>query len=70
MRLAVTQKPLLWVEVGAHAVRKRSECAGVVWATPEDQRLAIARRAAEVKERRAIFAANANANADTPTNNP
>jgi hypothetical protein len=27
-----TQKPLLWVEVGAHAVRKRSECAGVVWA--------------------------------------
>jgi hypothetical protein len=26
--------------------------------------------AAEVKERRAIFAANANANADTPTNNP
>jgi hypothetical protein len=23
----VTQKPLLWVEVGAHAVRKRSECA-------------------------------------------
>jgi hypothetical protein len=28
----MTQKPLLWVEVGAHAVRKRSECAGVVWA--------------------------------------
>jgi hypothetical protein len=26
------QKPLLWVEVGALAVRKRSECAGVVWA--------------------------------------
>jgi hypothetical protein len=26
----MTQKPLLWVEVGAHAVRKRSECAGVV----------------------------------------
>jgi hypothetical protein len=26
------QKPLLWVEVGAHAVRKRSECAEVVWA--------------------------------------
>jgi hypothetical protein len=25
---------------------------------------------AEIKERRAIFAANANANADTPTNNP
>ena len=39
-------------------------------ATPEDQRLAIARRAAEIKERRAIFAANADANADTPTNNP
>ena len=39
-------------------------------ATPEDQRLAIARRNAEIKERRAIFAANANANADTPTNNP
>jgi hypothetical protein len=32
--------------------------------------LAIARRSAEIKERRAIFAANANANADTPTNNP
>jgi hypothetical protein len=30
--------------------------------------LAIARRNAEIKERRAIFAANANANADTPTN--
>jgi hypothetical protein len=28
----MTQKSLLWVEVGAHAVRKRSECAGVVWA--------------------------------------
>jgi hypothetical protein len=28
----MTQKPVLWVEVGAHAVRKRSECAGVVWA--------------------------------------
>jgi hypothetical protein len=27
-----TQKPLLWVEVGVHAVRKRSERAGVVWA--------------------------------------
>jgi hypothetical protein len=27
----MTQKPLLWVEAGAHAVRKRSECAGVVW---------------------------------------
>jgi hypothetical protein len=26
------QKPLLWVEAGAHAVRKRSECSGVVWA--------------------------------------
>jgi hypothetical protein len=31
--------------------------------------LAIARRNAEIKERRAIFAANANANADAPTNN-
>jgi hypothetical protein len=39
-------------------------------ATPEDQRLAIARRNAEAKERRAILAANANANADTPTSNP
>jgi hypothetical protein len=39
-------------------------------ATPEDRRLAIARRAAEVKEHRAIFAANSNANADTSTNNP
>jgi hypothetical protein len=28
----MTQKPLLWIEVGAHAVRKRSECARVVWA--------------------------------------
>jgi len=28
----MTQKPLLWLEVGAHAVRKRSECAGMVWA--------------------------------------
>jgi hypothetical protein len=27
----MTQKPLQWVEVGAHAVRKRSEFAGVVW---------------------------------------
>jgi hypothetical protein len=27
-------------------------------------------RAAEAKERRAIFAANASASADTPTNNP
>ena len=35
----------------------------------EGPRLAIARRAAEVKERRAIFA-NANANADTLTNSP
>jgi hypothetical protein len=38
-------------------------------ATPEGQLLAIARRNAEIKERWAIFAANANANADTPTNN-
>jgi hypothetical protein len=28
----MTQKPLQWVEAGAHAVRKRSECAEVVWA--------------------------------------
>jgi hypothetical protein len=28
----MTQKPFLWVEVGAHVVRKRPECAGVVWA--------------------------------------
>jgi hypothetical protein len=39
-------------------------------ATPEGQRLAIARRAAETRERWAIFAANANASLDTPTNNP
>jgi hypothetical protein len=39
-------------------------------ATSEDQRLAIARRATEIKERRAVFAANANADATTPTNNP
>ena len=26
----MAQKPLLWVEVGAHAVRKRSECGGMV----------------------------------------
>jgi hypothetical protein len=40
-------------------------------ATPEhqDQRLAIAHRNAEIKDRRAIFVANANANPDTPTNN-
>jgi hypothetical protein len=28
----MAQKPLLWVEVGAHAVRNRSKCGGVVWA--------------------------------------
>jgi hypothetical protein len=28
----MTQNPLLWVEVGAYAVRKKSGCAGVVWA--------------------------------------
>jgi hypothetical protein len=38
-------------------------------ATPEGQCLAITHRAAEIKERWAIFAADANANADTPTNN-
>jgi hypothetical protein len=26
----MAQKPLLWVEVGAHAVRKRPKCGGVV----------------------------------------
>jgi hypothetical protein len=36
---------------------------------PEGQQLAIARRAADIKERQAIFAANASANAKTPTNN-
>ena len=38
-------------------------------ATPEDHRLAIARRPAEIAGRRAIFAANANADAETPANN-
>jgi hypothetical protein len=28
----MTQEPWLWVEVGALAVRKRSDCAGAVWA--------------------------------------
>ena len=28
----MAQKPLLWVEVGAHVVRNRSKCGGVVWA--------------------------------------
>jgi hypothetical protein len=28
----LTQQPLLWVEVGAHAVVKKSEHSGVVWA--------------------------------------
>jgi hypothetical protein len=28
----VAQKSLLWEEVGAHAVRKRPKCVGVVWA--------------------------------------
>ena len=37
----MTQKPLLWVEVGAHAVRKRSECAGVVWAGAGVGRVAL-----------------------------
>jgi hypothetical protein len=27
----MAQKPLLWVEVGAHAVRNRSKCGGVGW---------------------------------------
>jgi hypothetical protein len=34
----MTQKPLLWVEVGAHAVRKRSECSGVVSAGVSSRR--------------------------------
>jgi hypothetical protein len=38
-------------------------------ATPEDQQSATARRAAETKEFWAIFAANANVNAETPTKN-
>jgi hypothetical protein len=46
-------KPFLRQPRGEHETR----------ATPEDQRLAIARRNAEIKERQAIFAANANANA-------
>jgi hypothetical protein len=28
----MTQKPLLWVEVGAHAVSKKTERDGAVWA--------------------------------------
>ena len=28
----MAQKPLLWVEVGAHAVRNRAKCGGVGWA--------------------------------------
>ena len=28
----MAQKPLLWVKVGVHAVRKRLECGGVGWA--------------------------------------
>jgi len=28
----MAQKPLLWVEAGAHAVRNRSKCGGVEWA--------------------------------------
>jgi hypothetical protein len=28
----MAQKPLLWVEVGAHAVRNKSKCVGVGWA--------------------------------------
>jgi hypothetical protein len=33
IQIHMTQKHLLWIEeVGAHAVRKRSECAGVIWA--------------------------------------
>jgi hypothetical protein len=32
MQPHMAQKPLLWVKVGAHAVRNRSKCGGVVWA--------------------------------------
>jgi len=39
-------------------------------ATPEYQRMALARHASEIQKRRAIFAANASADATTPTNNP
>jgi len=28
----MAQKPLIWVEAGAHAVRNRPKCGGVVWA--------------------------------------
>ena len=28
----MAQKPLLWVEVGAHAMSNRSKCGGVGWA--------------------------------------
>jgi hypothetical protein len=28
----MTQRPLLWVEVSAHAVRKKSYLGGIVWA--------------------------------------
>ena len=31
IQIHTTQKPLPWVEVGAHAMRKRSECGGIVW---------------------------------------
>ena len=27
----MAEKPLLWVEVGAHAVRQKPGCNGVVW---------------------------------------
>jgi hypothetical protein len=37
----MTHKPLLWVEVGAHAVRKRSECCGVVEVKPGAGYIAI-----------------------------
>jgi hypothetical protein len=32
IQIHIAQKPLVWVEVGAHAVRNRSKCGGVMWA--------------------------------------
>ena len=32
IQIHMALKPLLWVEVGAHAVRNRSMCGGVGWA--------------------------------------
>ena len=38
IRLNIAQKPLLWVEVGAHAVCKRPGCDGVVMSSSRAQR--------------------------------